>query len=193
MATKQKLSTLKRTEFGNPILRQQARELSKNEILSTKTQTLIKDMRTTLKTVKLGIGLAAPQVGEAVALSVIVIQPTKHRPDVEPFELVIINPKITDTVGRKKQLWEGCISSGVGKAGLFAKVPRYKKIKLEFNDQTGTRLTQDFEGLHAHVIQHEVDHLNGILFVDRVKSTKTFTTYNEYLKLQKSTINSKNT
>ncbi len=84
-------------------------------------------MQSTLKTFKLGVGLAAPQVGEGLALSVIVIQPTKHRPEVEPFELVIINPKIIETIGRKKQLWEGCISSGAGKAGLFAQVPRYKK------------------------------------------------------------------
>lgn len=185
MAAKRPLKTLKRTEFGNPILRHKTRRLTRQEILSPKIQALIKDMITTLKTFKLGIGLAAPQVGQGIALSVILIQPTKHRPDVEQFDAVFINPEIMETFGRRKQLWEGCLSSGAGKSGLFAKVPRYKKVKVRFYDQTGKRHTQVFEGLQAHVVQHEIDHLNGILFVDKVKDTRTYTTYSEYLKLQR--------
>lgn len=185
MATEPKLNIRKRAEFGNPILRELTKPLPKAEILSPKVQKLITDMRATLKTYKLGIGLAAPQVGEGIALSVITIQPTKHRPDVELFELVVINPKIIETYGRRVQLWEGCISSGTGKAGLFAKVPRYKKVKVRFYDQKAKRHEQVFEGLRAHVLQHEIDHLNGVLFVDKVKDTKTYTTYSEYLKLQR--------
>ena len=182
MAKSEDKTVLARTEFGNPILRRQAEKLSQFEIKTAKIQHLISAMKSTLTELKLGVGLAAPQVGEAIALSAIVIQPTKHRPEVKPFELVIINPEITQTFGRKKQLWEGCISAGQGKAGLFAKVPRYTKVKLKFLDENGVRHNKIFSGLPAQVIQHEVDHLNGILFVDRVKDTKTYVTYREYMK-----------
>jgi peptide deformylase len=180
-----KSTALKRIEFGNPILRQKARRLTGAEIASKKTQRLIKDMQTTLTKFKLGVGLAAPQIGESIAVSVISFQPTKHRPDMTPFDLVVINPEVVQTYGRKKQLWEGCISGGAGKAGLFAKVPRYKKVRVKYFDEKAVQHVEEFEGLQAHVLQHEIDHLNGILFVDLVKDTTSYTTYSEYLKLQK--------
>ncbi len=183
------MKALRRTQFGNPILRQTMRRLTSSEIKSPGIQRLIQEMKFTLTSVKLGIGLAAPQVGQSVALAVIVIQSTKYRPDVDPFELVIINPEITQAFGKRKQLWEGCISSGKGTAGLFAKVPRYSKIKLKFTDETGKQHHREFEGLNAHVIQHETDHINGILFVDRVKDTKSYMTYSEYVKQVKNSMN----
>jgi peptide deformylase len=176
------MKLLPRSQFGNPILRQVAKPLTKNEIVSDEIQKLIKNMHFILSDKKLGVGLAAPQVGKSVALAVINIQKTELRPDVKPFKLTIINPVITKTYGRKTQRWEGCISSGAGKAGLFAKVPRYKKIELEYQDEKGKKQIKTFKDLQAHVIQHEVDHLNGILFVDRVKDTKTYMTYAEYKK-----------
>jgi peptide deformylase len=179
------MQTLKRTEFGNPILRQHARRLSTEEIMSKDVQALIAGMRHTLTSLKLGVGLAAPQVGESIALSVVAVRPTPHRPDVEPFDLVIINPEITETFGRKTQLWEGCISGGTGNAGIFAKVPRYRTVKLKFLDETGTSRHETFEGLQAHIIQHEADHLAGVLFVDKVKDTKSYMTYKEYMKAKK--------
>lgn len=187
MATKTKVKILQRTEFGNPILREVATRLSEKQIKSHHVRQLIQDMLHTLSTLKLGVGLAAPQVGVGFALSVISIQPTPHRPKVEPFDLIIINPEINETIGRKKQLWEGCISGGAGKAGLFAKVPRYSEIKLTFLDETGTKRHEIFEGLPAQVIQHEIDHLNGILFVDRVTNTKTYTTHREYMRFNAKT------
>lgn len=177
------MEILARTQFGNPILRRTAKKLSAEEIKSAKTQELIANMRHTLVEKKLGIGLAAPQVGQNVSLAVIAIRPTKIRPEVENFELVVINPEITETYGNKVSQWEGCISAGSnGKADLFAKVPRYKKIKLSYYDEQGKKNELSLDGLKAHVVQHEVDHLNGILFVDRVKDTKTFMTYKEYKK-----------
>lgn len=170
-------------EFGNKVLRQQARQLSTEEIKSQKIQQLIKNIRTTLTEQKLGVGLAAPQVGESVALSVIAVRPTKHRPQVEPLELVIINPKVVKVFGYRTQIWEGCISAG--KSGLFAKTPRYKKIELEFLDETGKKHRQVFEGLPAQIMQHETDHLNGVLFVDHVKDTSTYMTMKEYKKMVK--------
>jgi peptide deformylase len=179
------MKPLKITQFGNPILRQQARELSKEEILSAEIKALLSDMRELLKKKKLGVGLAAPQVGEQASVAIIEIQKTKLRPSVEEKSLVIINPKITQVLGRKTQLWEGCISSGNGEAGLFAKVPRYKKIEIDYFDEQGKQRRELFDGLVAHVIQHEVDHLNGVLFVDKVKDSTTFMTYAEYKKMKK--------
>lgn len=169
-------------QFGDPILRQPARRITKKEITSNGIKSLIQNMRHTLEKEKLGVGLAAPQVGEGIAMAVIKIQPTAHRPQVEPFDLVLINPVITQTTGRKKQLWEGCISSGKGRTGLFAKVPRYAKLQVTFHDEHGALQRKEFNGLKAHIIQHEVDHLNGVLFVDKVKDTTTYMTYDEYLK-----------
>lgn len=181
----QKPRSLKICEFGNNTLRQKANRLTIKGIKSSKTQKLIKDMQQFLITKKMGVGLAAPQIGQSLALAVICVRATKLRKEAEEFDLVIINPQITKTYGRKYQQWEGCISGGSLKSGLFAKVPRYKKIELEYRDEKGRKQQKTFEDLPAHIIQHEVDHLNGILFVDRVKDTKTFITYNEYLKLAK--------
>lgn len=169
------------TEFGNPILRREAIRIDTAEILGTEIQTLINDMLETLITKKLGVGLAAPQVGISKALSVIAIRKSEHRPNVKARDLVIINPEITETVGRRVQLYEGCISGGPGKASLFAKVPRYKRIRLQYYDEKGIKQHEYFEGLLAHVIQHEVDHLEGILFVDKVRDTKSYMTHKEYV------------
>jgi len=172
------MKVLERREFGDPILRKVAKKLTKDEVISDEIQARIKDMRHTLLSKKLGVGLAAPQVGQGIALSVIAIRPTKHRPKVEPFDIVLINPKITKTFGYCKQMWEGCLSAG--SSGLFARVPRYKKIEASFTDEKGKKHKAMFEGLRAQVIQHEVDHLNGILFVDHVKDPATFMTMKEY-------------
>lgn len=177
------MEVLKRTQFGNPILRETTRKLSKDEVASRRIRRLIGDMKKTLQVKKFGIGLAAPQVGENLALAIINIQPTKVRSKVEPFETVLINPEILESYGRRQGMWEGCISAGsTDKADLFAKVPRYKKIKVSYHDEAFKKHTRIFEGLPAHVAQHEIDHLNGTLFVDRVKDTTTFVTYSEYLK-----------
>lgn len=179
------MASLTIAEFGNPILRSKAKELTHKEISNQSTATLIADMRDLLLTKKLGVGLAAPQVGIDKALAIVAVRPSKKRPDAEHFDLVIINPVITKTFGNKKQLYEGCISGGPGKGGLFAKVPRYRKIELTYNDESGDEHRELFEGLAAHVIQHEVDHLNGVLFVDKVKDTTSYLTYKEYLKYVK--------
>ena len=175
------MKVLQKTEFGNPVLRHTAKKLTKDKVLATETKNLISNLRHTLVTKKYGIGLAAPQVGQSVALSVICIRPTKTRPNLPKSkwaELVIINPKIIKTYGAKKQMWEGCISL----PEVFAKVPRYKKIQLEYLDESGVKRVKTFEGLLAHVIQHEVDHLNGILFPDIVTQPRTYMSGPEYRK-----------
>lgn len=176
------MSTLVRTQFGNPLLRKRAKAVTPSAIPSTRIQSLISDMRDMLINEKLGIGLAAPQVGKNLALAVIAIRPTEHRPTIVEFDLVLINPTIVSYDGAVTQLWEGCISAGsMGTADLFAKVPRSKKVTVNYYDETGAHQTRSFRGLQAQVVQHEVDHLNGVLFVDRVTDTHTYMTYAEYL------------
>lgn len=175
------LKLLRRTQFGNPVLRAKTRQLTSQEILSPTTQELIKNIHYTLEKRKYGVGLAAPQVGEAVALSVIAIKPTPTRPELVKEGLVIINPVITETYGQKISQWEGCISG----TEIYAQVPRYKKIRLQWLDQKSQKHERDFEGFIAQVIQHEVDHLNGILFVDLVTDTKSYMTFSEYKKMRK--------
>jgi len=182
------MKRLRITQFGNPLLREQSKIVPADKILTPQVQDLISSMRILLKDKKLGIGLASPQVGNNSAIAIIELQKTAVRNSATQLSLVIVNPKITKVFGRKYQMWEGCISSGTGKAGLYAKVPRYKKIELEYLDENAVKHKKVFEGLSAHVIQHEVDHLNGIIFVDKVVDTKTFMSITEYKKMKKKTL-----
>src|SRR3989344_9191904 len=106
------MKVLQRSEFGDPVLREVARRLTSKQIVAPKTKTLVRNMQHTLTSKKMGVGLAAPQVGQGAAIAVIAIHPTAHRSEVEPFDLVIINPRITKFIGRRRQEWEGCISAG---------------------------------------------------------------------------------
>jgi peptide deformylase len=171
---------LRKTEFGDPVLRSAARRLSKDEICSTEIQQLIQDMYYTLENKKYGVGIAATQVGKSFAISAIDTRPTPTRPDLIRQKLTIINPEIVKGYGRKIRQWEGCISG----TELYAQVPRYTKIRLKWVDDKGEAREQNFDGFLAHVIQHEVDHLNGILFVDKVEDTKSYMTFREYKKMR---------
>lgn len=176
------MKILRRTQFGNPVLRVQAGQLSELEILTAETQELITNMRYTLEQKQYGVGLAASQVGKAVAIAVVGIKPTPSRPDNPIVTMTVINPKITATYGQTTPKWEGCISFGDTKNFPYAQVPRYKKIRMRWLDEQARLHERDFEGITAHVLQHEVDHLNGILFVDKVKDTTSYMTIAEYKK-----------
>lgn len=173
---------LKLTRFGNPILRETARRLTSEEIMSDEIQTLIVNMKYTLAEKSYGVGIAAPQVGESVAMSVIGIKPTPTRPELEPFETVIINPEVVEAYGRRKKMWEGCVSCGTDDDILYGLVPRYEKIKLKWLDEHAKTREEIIGGFVAHVAQHETDHLNGVLFVDHVKDTKSYMMADEYKK-----------
>lgn len=180
-AEKTHMKILALTRFGNPILRQKSRELSTKEIKSDKIQQLIANIRYTNKLKEYGVGLAAPQVGESIALSVIGIKPTPNHPEREYFDSVIINPsyKGLDKLTGK---WEGCQSGGTGDDIMFGKAMRYGKISANYHDEFGELHTEELTGFPAHVFQHECDHLYGILFVDKVKDPKTFMMADEYRK-----------
>lgn len=175
---------LKRTEFGNPILQTKAKLLSKKDILSEETRQLIADMRYTVSKKEYGVGLAAPQVGVGISLSVIAITKSPSRPNSIEFNSVIINPAY-EGLGETEGMWEGCISFSGSEDTVFAKAERYKRINASWVDEKGESHTKELKGMVAHVFQHETDHLNGILFPERVKDHRTWMNQSEYLKMRK--------
>ncbi|PIS42056.1 MAG: peptide deformylase [Candidatus Kerfeldbacteria bacterium CG08_land_8_20_14_0_20_40_16] len=144
--------TLKIITDPNPTLRKKA-DLIEHP-LSAGIQALIPNLIKTMHNDK-GIGIAAPQVGESIRLIVI---------NIKDGPLVLINPKIVAKSIRKEVEEEGCLSV----PGVFGMVKRYKKVKVAAVDQKGEKMTMAGEGLLARVLQHEIDHLNGILFTDKI-------------------------
>ena len=172
---------LNKTLFGNPILRATTRQLETKEIKSDYIQQLIADLKFTVDKKKLGVGIAAPQVGVGVALARIAIKPTETRPNLEVFDKVIINPKVVRGIGDKALMWEGCLSFSDGSDNTpYAQTERWQSIEVEYLDEFGEIHSEVLHGLVAHVFQHETDHLNGILFVDRVVDPKTYMLASEY-------------
>jgi len=170
---------LKRRQFGDSILHEKARRLTVDEIKSDAIQKLITDMRYTLDARKLGVGLAAPQVGESVALSIISI---KSRDSMADFEQAIINPEIVEYLGKPEYKWEGCLSFGSETEPPFAQTVRHKKIRVRYYDETGEFHEETLSGFPAHIFQHETDHLNGVLFPERVEDHSTWMNMSEYRK-----------
>jgi peptide deformylase len=173
---------LRRVLFGNPVLREPARRLSVAEIKSAEIQELIADLKHTVDTKKSGVGLAAPQVGIPLAIARIAIKPTKLRPHRQHFDQVIINPIIVQTHGRRKRRWEGCLSFGTGDNTPYGETWRYPEVTANFIDEHGKDTTVRLTGLAAHVYQHELDHLNGVLFVDRLTNPSTLIMASEFKK-----------
>ncbi len=176
------MKLLRRRQFGDPILRKVAKRLSPEDIVNPQTQQLIARMKNMLENRSYGVGLAAPQVGKSLSLSVIGIKPTPSRPKNPKVNMVIINPQIIKTYGRRTAMWEGCISFGIGAASPYAKALRYKKVRVQFLDEESKTHQEDFDGIMGHVMQHEIDHLSGVLFVDHVRDSKTYMTIGEYKK-----------
>lgn len=170
------------TRLGDPVLREHAKRLTPEEIVSAEIEELIANMRYTLVKRASGVGLAAPQVGRSLALSIIGIKPTPNRPELEPFDTVIINPEITETFDDPVEMWEGCVSCGNGDDTLFGRLPRFEKIRVKWLDERAKSREEVIGGFVAQVVQHETDHLNGILFVDHVTDPTTFMMADEYRK-----------
>ncbi|MBA2538568.1 MAG: peptide deformylase [Deltaproteobacteria bacterium] len=171
-------------QVGNPVLRQPARELSSEELGSERVQKLIADMRETMRAAP-GVGLAAPQIGEALRLVVIEDPPTHHgklsaeelarlERSAVPFH-VLVNPVLTVRTDEVVAAFEGCLSF----AGFTMVVPRAHKVRVEALDETGQRIVKVATGWYARILQHEVDHLNGIVCCDRMESRTLTTTANQ--------------
>lgn len=124
---------LRKTLFGNPILRARAKELTSEEILSGDIQAFIADMKHTVDKKKFGVGIAAPQVGRGIAVALLAIKPTPNRPNRQLFNKVIINPVIIKGIGKKTLMWEGCISFASGTDNVpFAQTERWPSVEVEY-------------------------------------------------------------
>ncbi len=156
-------------KLGNPILRQTARELAKEEILSSEIQRLIPKMWDVMKNAG-GIGLAAPQIGISIQLAVIKLESDSERYDnlENSEEFVIFNPKLEVIDEQKQGFWEGCLSV----PGLRGYVERPRKLKIKYLNENAVEKEVVVQDFLATVFQHELDHLFGFLYVDRLNSTK---------------------
>ena len=156
-------------KLGNPILRLTAKELTREEILSSEIQELIPKMWSVMKEAG-GIGLAAPQIGISIQLAVIKLENDSERYDnlEDSEEFIIFNPKLEDLDEKKQGFWEGCLSV----PGLRGDVERPRKLKIKYLDEHAIERQVIVEDFLATVFQHELDHLFGYLYVDRLDSTK---------------------
>jgi peptide deformylase len=162
-------------QIGEEVLREQAAELSREEILSPKIQTLIEHMRDTMRNAP-GVGLAAPQVGFPLQLAVIEDREEYHRKlsaaqlrerqrHAIPFH-VMVNPRIVSADKTCLEFFEGCLSV----AGYAAIVPRASAVTVEYMNERGEGKRVEADGWYARILQHEIDHLAGMLYVDRMRT-----------------------
>lgn len=167
-------------QIGNKIIRTRAKEVA--SIKSATTRTVVQDLIDSMRHYEL-VGMAAPQIGKGVRIFVSEIRKTKIRKtaaDGLDALRVYINPKIVSVSKKQEEGWEGCGS--VANSNLFGKVRRPVSVVVEAYDENGKHFRLSAKGLLARVIQHENDHLDGIVFVDK-SDPKTFMSKNEYVKL----------
>jgi peptide deformylase len=171
------MSILKVARMGHPVLRARARGLERTEIKSASIQKLVDDMIETMLEYH-GVGLAAPQVHESLRLFVASLDAGEG--DGEGAErqepLAIFNPEITPVGSDVVDDWEGCLSI----PDIRGRVPRAREIKVRALDRRGERIELSAHGFPARVIQHETDHLDGVLFFDRMRSFESLTFLDEY-------------
>jgi peptide deformylase len=173
-------------QVGDPVLRRQARALTREELASSRIQRLIADMRDTMRDAP-GVGLAAPQIGESLQLAVIedaaayqenvpAAELAAREREAVPFH-VIVNPKLTVRSDEVVDAFEGCLSF----SGFNMVVTRARKVRVEALDEHGEPFVRVATGWYARILQHEVDHLHGMVCCDRMES-RTLTTMSNYAK-----------
>ncbi len=163
--------------LGHPVLRETARELSREEISSPELKRLVRDMIDTMHDYG-GVGLAAPQVHESVRLAIIEFSADNERyenDDGQPL-LVIINARVKVLDETISGFWEGCLSV----PGMRGYVERPSKIEVNYLDERGKPKTLVADGFLATVFQHELDHLDGVLYVDKITDKSKFTFNEEF-------------
>ena len=168
------MAILKVARMGHPVLRQKARAVDRSTITGPVLQKLIDDMIETMIEYR-GVGLAAPQVHEGLRLFVANLDhDDAGEPASEP--IAIINPEITPVGSETDEDWEGCLSI----PDIRGRVPRAREIKVKAFDRRGERIELQAHDYSARVIQHETDHLDGILFFDRMRAFDSLTFLEEY-------------
>ncbi len=174
------MAILKVARMGHPVLRARARPIDPGAINSSRVQQLIDDMFETMHEYQ-GVGLAAPQVHESVRLFVAGFAPEEDeaeegsRAQGVPM-MALINPEITPLSQETVEDWEGCLSI----PDIRGRVRRTRQILVRAYDRRGKRVEMKAAGFTARVIQHETDHLDGVLFLDRMQSFETLTFLDEF-------------
>ena len=155
-------------KMGHPLLLQRAADV---EAFDTPAlQALLQDMRDTLVALN-GAGLAAPQIGVSLRVVIFGFDVNERYPDAPPVPMtVLINPELTALDAQTEDGWEGCLSV----PGLRGLVPRHARLRYRGFDAQGQLIDRSVEGFHARVVQHEVDHLDGILFPLRIRDLRHF-------------------
>ncbi len=155
-------------KMGHPLLQQVAEPVT---VFNTAAlDALILDMFDTMEALN-GAGLAAPQIGESLRVLIFEVEDNPRYPEVESVpRTVLINPTISLLDEGLEEDWEGCLSV----PGLRGLVPRYRAIHYRGYDQSGELIERDANGFHARVVQHEVDHLDGILYPQRIRDLRNF-------------------
>jgi peptide deformylase len=174
------MSILKVARMGHPALRAKADPIDPAAIKSAEVQQLIDDMFETMREYQ-GVGLAAPQIHVGLRLFVAGFPASRRDSDEEDDEervplMALINPEITPVGSATEEDWEGCLSI----PDIRGKVPRAREIQVRAYDRRGRRIDIRAKGFTARVIQHESDHLDGVLFFDRMKSFETVTFLEEF-------------
>jgi len=156
-------STLKVIRLGHPVLRQVAKPVPEELFSTDRLKLLCRDLIDTMKAQD-GVGLAAPQVAESLRLFAYWVPGDDEKPEIPPT--VLINPEIKAVGDGMEEGWEGCLSI----PGLRGLVPRFSRIKVRARDLEGQPISLTANGFHARVLQHEFDHLDGVVFLDRMDS-----------------------
>lgn len=170
------MSLRKIAQIGHPVLRQAARPLSREELMSPFGQQLIDDLIATMRDAD-GAGLAAPQIYESVRVCVIEVGQNARYPYKPKIPLtVLVNPLLTPLTERKFSNFEGCLSV----PNLRGRVDRFCEVRVQAWDREGRELDFVARGISAGTYQHEVDHLDATIFVDRVSDTRTLCTWQEF-------------
>jgi peptide deformylase len=165
-------------QLGRPVLREAARPVA--DPLDPALQPLIDDLLVTMDDAD-GVGIAAPQVHESLALFIVASRPNlryPHAPAMEP--LVMMNPEIVHASPEMETGWEGCLSV----PGLRGPVPRSREVTVRWLDRHGAPHEETFSGFVARIVQHEYDHIRGLVFLDRVVSTRDLVTEKEYRRIE---------
>ena len=161
---------------GDPVLRQRAREITRDELASPEVQQLIDDLIDTMRAAG-GAGIAANQIGDLRRVAVIEVQDNPRYPYKPPIPLtVLVNPTIEPVDAELVAINEGCLSV----PDLRGELERHVSIRVQRLDRDGREHDEIRRGLTAGTFQHEVDHLDGILFLDRVADPRTLTTWDQY-------------
>ena len=154
-------------KMGEPLLRQVAAPVRHFDADLT---ALIADMNDTMRSLN-GAGLAAPQIGVSLRVVIFEVTVNPRYPDVPPIPYtVLVNPELTPLDDLQEEGWEGCLSV----PGLRGLVPRHRNLRYRGFDLEGAPIDRTVEGFHARVVQHEVDHLDGILYPERMRDLRNF-------------------